>query len=331
VPYLNPAAHGLANHIIHCGYLRSVTGDRIRSWKNDQLLPNVLYLKQYQVVDSYFGGILFEAERGASGEMLSAKAIGFGSNPTAVAWQQAIEELFQKDQNLAITLQISKQRPNHKTLDIWIALPYPVETKQDFGTIHGRTLNFRVNPTDREIALKWWIDAVVAAWNQVSQSISGHHARLCGFAWTKSSLGSNDETLIQAISEYIHKGNLKCMWCQNYGTAKAWEGYNLGFDLVFTRPTYTNIDPRGTAWLNYAAKFSNVYNLGLIVWGDPRISSNQLSSILDFGRKTFMKAAFQIYELGDDAVYELYKKADPMYDALYSFINGTLTSVPRSI
>ncbi|WP_274363649.1 DUF4855 domain-containing protein [Paenibacillus thermotolerans] len=321
MPLLTPASSGLNNHIVHCGYLRSVTGSQIRSWTKEDLLPNILYVDNGNIADSMFGGLLFEADRSINEEIMSGKAIGFGKPPTMTAWKQALDVLFQKDRNLSMALQISALRPKGNALDLWVALPYPLETKQDFGVYKGRQLNFQANPSDREIALTWWIDRLLEAWNYVSRKASGHNARLCGFAWTKNSLEPNDESLLAAISRYIHDKKLKLIWCQNYGTAKAWEGSQLGFDFVFTRPLFANKDPRGAEWVKSAVSFCNKYQLGVIVWGDPRVSLNQLPELLNIGRELFAHS-LQIFEIGEVGAGHLFKTSDPLYRTLHSYIKG---------
>ncbi len=324
--FLNPATLGLRNHIAHCRYLYTVLGEPVSPWTAEEWRPYLAYWRDGKPVDAMFGGLLLEADRSSSGEAISAHAIGFGGPPTSAGWQKAIDELFVSDGNLPAAVAVSREQPSLPPVDIWITLPYPDVTRQPFGSVGKKTLDFHLREEDRKTALTWWIGEVLSAWNQLDKSLSGHRCRLCGFAWTKNSFAPGDEKLVGQISRFLHDRKLKLLWCQNYGTTNAHRGRELGFDLICTRPTVNGTPLRGAGWIASAAKLCRIHNLGMIIWGDPFVSNRQLDDFLQVGRQMFSEA-FQLYELGDKAVYQFWRTNDPIYHSLYSYMahSGTVS------
>lgn len=173
----------------------------------------------------------------------------------------------------------------------------------------------------------WWIDAVIDRWNILSSNHPDHNARLCGFAWTKASLDQNDEEILKLLHVHLKAKKLMLIWCTNYGTNKAETGKEIGFDAVFIRPTYMNTKDRNVNWLDSATQFSKVIPTDIIIWGDERVSKNQLLDFLNFGRHSFSHAK-QIFELNGRSVYEFYKNGDPRYVYLYAYIKNAYTYIP---
>jgi Domain of unknown function (DUF4855) len=257
---------------------------------------------------------------------LSARAMGFGAPPTPNGWTHAKELLFEREHNLWAALEVSKELPGTRKLDIWVALPYPFENQPKFKNTLWTHLDFSRNSEDRITALKWWVKEIESSWHTLCEKIPDHRARLCGFAWTKSSLAPNDETVIKGIADYIHGRQMKLWWCHNYGAARAIDVPELGFDFAFTRPTYTGIDPRGIDWIKYAAAFASHYHTGIGIWGEQRTSPYQTLDFLNVGNELF-KNAFQIYDLPFQSVYEWYIDKDPMYVYLYAYTKGAFTKI----
>ncbi len=326
VAFLTASELGLANHVLHCPYLRSMNGAEVRRWSVNELRPAVMYLHQNEVVDSFFGGLLFEADTAWSGEGVSSKTLGFGRPGSLTAWQQALDDLFLPGFNMDAALQVSRQRPFQKLLDIWVALPYPQPAQQAFGLLDGRMLNFRVQE-DRITALKWWVDQVVTRYYALSQLVPGHLGVLRGFAWTKSSLSDEDEALASAIAKHVHAHGLKLMWIQNYVSGKALSGYNMGFDLILMRPTYLGIPPRDEKWVRYASMLAEAYRFGMTMWGEERINPRQILDLMNIGQADFMHA-YQTYELPYSRILDWYVRNDPLYVYLYAYTKGAFAKIP---
>jgi len=327
VAHLTAVEHGLNNHVLHCGYLCSPVGTEIRRWTTEMLRPAVVYLHEDNVVDSFFGGLLFDADRSTTGKTLSARALGLGEPATSVDWLQALDELFLPDANLPASLQLSKQRPFQKSLDIWVGLPYPQESTLSFAVLPDHPLSFKERE-DRIFALKWWVDQCVSRWHELSLSVPGHTCQLRGFVWTKSSLLDEDEAVATAVAAHIHATGLKLKWIQNYVSGKALTGYTMGFDLICLRPTYTGIEPRGALWIQYASSLAQSYHFGMSVWGEDRLYPYQVLDFLNAGRDSFMQA-YQTHELPYGRVHEWYTHKDPMYVYVYAYTKGAYATIAR--
>ncbi|MBE3554348.1 MAG: DUF4855 domain-containing protein [Thermicanus sp.] len=316
MPYLSAESVGVNNHILVCPYLSVNLGGEERIWTEEDLLPHLFYLHQGKVVDRFFGGVLFEAPRAMNGETLSPLMLGLGKEGTKEGWEEALGALFRKDANLSALLKVSKRDSSPKGTDLWIALPYPHPSPTAFSRMGGR-----------KEALIRWIRDFMELWRTLGPSEAGHRVRLCGFAWTKSSIDSIDEALLPELAREIHALGLKWIWLQNYGTAKAAEGKGMGFDAVFVRPTYLGEDPRGERWILSAARWASFQQFGLILWGDERVSSHQMIDFLNAGQGTFM-SSFQIYEVGEKGIIPYYQRQDPLYVYLYAYTKGAYARIP---
>lgn len=318
MPFLSAEEHGLNNHIVVCEMLYSVTGEKERVWTVQDLRPHLFYLFDDKAIDRFFGGVLFEAMKTSKGEVLSPKALGMGKSAAEEGYDEALEALFRKDGNLSALLEVSRENVLPKRIDLWIALPYPYESSVGLA-IQG----------ERVKLLMRWVDRFLQRWESL-QATSQGEVDFRGFAWTKSSLDIGDELMIPFLADHLHELGLQLMWHQNYGTLKASEGKNLGFDYVFVRPTHLGDPPegpRGENWITAAAHWASFHQFGMILWGDERISKVQIIDYLNVGQSLF-NDAFQIYELGERGILPYYERRDPIYVYLYAYTKRAYAKIP---
>lgn len=318
MPFLSAIENGLNNHVNFVGCMRTPFTKQWASRTLDELVPLILY--RGEAAQRYFGGLLFEAWCDKKGGLISPRYLGMASPASSAGWKQAAVELFTADRNIDATLKIAKQLPPNDCCDIWIALPYPPGNQREpFGNIDNRTISFTGRTEDRLAALKWWIDLILSGWERTVASLPGQQVQLCGFVWLKNYLDAGDSTVIAAIGDYCRERNTRLIWCQNYGTTKAHEGHELGFDLVFTRPTYQGkTEKRGEDWVKYASAFSQGYQLGMIMW-EPAGIREQAQRWIQLGQ-TYMEGAFHFYEFEGGRGSTLLNPADPFYTSLFQYM-----------
>lgn len=318
-----------SNHIVKIDYLLPMSGEQqLQRWTHAQLQPYVLYLHDAVTIDACFGGLYFSPILSSSRSVVSAKGIGFGKPPSIEAWEEAIRELFLPGFNISAAMSLTLERPFQKELDIWIELPYPLETSQSFGVLQEQPINFALQPEGRMVALSWWIDQVMENCAAINITHPASLVKLRGFVWAKSSIPPTDKELIKRVAEKIHALQLQFLWSMNYGSGEAIHGYEYGFDIISLRSTYMGQGARGIDWMKSALHFADVYHFGVTVWGDERVSPYQtldfLNTVSDFGTNIF-----HIYDLPILQIYEWYHNKNPLYVYVYAFSKGAYGKILR--
>lgn len=330
MPYLTADVLSCNQHLLVCPYSYSLLGKNRIDWTADALYPHLFYLHEGRRVDRFFGGVLFEAMRSKSGEILSPKGMGLGKEGTMASRLEALESLFTPGYNIPALLEVSKEMPAGEWVDLYIALPYPFplsgEGKEGTGfPAGGGTESGGLGGRKEELIA--WVEGFMQRWQEWEKRVPGHRVRPVGMAWTKSSMDPLDEGWLPEVAQAVHRHGLKWFWLQNYGTAKAMGAKGFGFDAVFIRPTFLGGDPRGERWLFAAAKWAYVQGFGIIHWGDERFCPEQLLHFLNAGQRTYMHA-LQIYELGEEGILSYYKRKDPRYVYLYAYTKGAYVPIP---
>jgi hypothetical protein len=323
--HLLAESQSIQNHIVSCNYLSSPVGGVTRRWSVDELKPYILYLHHGRIVDNFYGGVLFEPGISRSGRVVGPKTIGFGGDPSITDWRESVNELFRSNENIPALLKVSRYRLWDKPVDVWVTLPYPLQSHDEFGIIGGNSIAFN-NPEDRAHAIQWWIDEFVLRWKLSSAMNPGHKTVLRGFCWGKSSILPSDEQVVADTIQHVHSKGLKIFWIRNYGTGKGADGDICGFDFAFIRPTFLGESPRGLEWITYSSMFASAYQEGMVIWGDVRVSEHQILDQLNVGSTLFMQAG-QIYELPYLALAEWYRRLDPMYVYLYCYTKNAFRAI----
>ncbi|SFV01725.1 protein of unknown function [Alicyclobacillus macrosporangiidus] len=315
--FLTAVESGVQPHMIRCGILCSPSAPRCRRWRVDQLLPCLAFVQSGKVLDQCFEGVLFEADLSCRGEMISPRSMGFGQPPTARTWLDVVEELFRPEQNVPALLQTSQRLPAGRQVDLWIALPYPFENQPGFGTVRGKRLNFQSNPEHRTEAVVWWMEQVCRRWQRTSRRVPSHRVVFRGFAWTRSMLWPADHGVIREVAEWVHRNQLKLMWCYHDRTEGADSAGELGFDLCLNRPLLA----RGIHRIDAAAAFAEQHGHGVILAWDGARCPDSLTEVLQAVRNR-IREAVQLLELPFGVVGQWCQQAEPAYRALYQYIRG---------
>lgn len=322
MPLLQRKFPDMNDHIGFIRYMGAPGGSERWAWTIEQLFPYVVYAANVEHPQPYFGGLVFEAGCCQDYGLISPRYLGMTEASTQEGWAQSIEELFRPRLNLSAALIAASELPKAAKLDIWIALPYPASSDRSaFGSIEDRELAFSESVEDRVIALHWWVDLFLERW--VGWVARSHHTpcRLQGFVWMKNSLAKDDHLVIASLAKHLQMKQLKLMWCQNYGTARAVDGYRLGIDLICTRPTYAGTKQREKDWVEASHTFSEHHRFGVILW-EPTGERKHFDCLLSMTKKH--APFFHLYELGLDHVGEWYRLVDARYRELFDYMRKTV-------
>src|SRR5690606_11228693 len=214
-----------------------------------------------------------------------------------------------------------------KQTDIWVTLPYPILTQENFGSIDGKELNFK-NDDDRFSAVQWWISKFLSKW---AESIHLHNKLLFrGFVWPRASIAVQDENIVKRITAYIREKGYLSLWLQQYGSTGCVEWKNFGFDAACTHPNDDgNVAPDYT-WIPNATVFARHYHLGMqITFGKGALfKDGHLLDYLNFGYfNEYMKKSLLVYQFPNQTMQDIYQNNLTEYIYLYSFIKQTYSPV----
>jgi hypothetical protein len=312
----------IQNHLamLPCGDL----GDnKIMNWTTEQLEPYLSYLLQGQSIDTMFSGLIFNPISTRENRYIYPLYASFGELADKVDWQLAIDNLFNKNVNFH-AVAIAK-----RSIDIWVALPYPLPFQDNFGEVEGKILNFE-NEEDRLLALKWWINSFLMCWKKENQLHSSLTFR--GFVWQREAIGEQDSSLVVKINQYIHLQHLLTMWLPNYGSNGVLNWKSFGFDVTCINSNYYGNTNHDYQWVKHAAAFAQFYHTGLqINYGKGIIyDDTHLIDYLNLGLpqyNKYMEGCLLVYQFPNQNLKEVYEKNVVDYIRLYSFIKGIYTKV----
>ncbi|MGB9624303.1 MAG: DUF4855 domain-containing protein [Phycisphaerae bacterium] len=220
------------------------------------------------------------------------------------------------------------KQPDHK-VNVVITLPVPLRPVKEFGPLAGqdRTLDFS-KEEDRRTALAWYIDRVLARWQQQKY----RHLRLVGFYWTEESIPQADYTIVKATADYVHKAGYKLFWIPYFSAQGISEWRKLGIDATMLQPNYFFPARIGPDQLTKAAKKALAARCGVEIEFDGRAFESQerqdrFWAYLDAGVKYgWMTNALLGYYEGGNCIKRFVETPGDgrkMYDALYRFVKGT--------
>ncbi|MED1821611.1 DUF4855 domain-containing protein [Brevibacillus agri] len=252
-------------------------------------------------------------------------------------WLRYMDELFLGDRNLDALCQAVRCSPLSRT-NVWVALPYP--NPQQFG-----------DDAYRIEAVIEWMCLFLTRWAKKPWDDC-----LClkGFYWLQESLyfqgpKHDDRQVIRAVNDAIHGCThagrmLRSIWIP-YQQAAGWnEWAQLGFDLAFLQPNYY-FNPKKSVDASAAA--SEAAGMGVEIEFDlgvtyDREKRERLLAYLRAGASggtdghgnafgPFQYDAPLAWYTGGwffgkngrkQALVSLYQSGDPLYDELFSFLNG---------
>lgn len=321
--YMTASEIGVQNHIVvlPCGE-DSESG--VTTWTKEALLPYQSYLEYGHVVDRLFKGLIFNSVSGRENHFLNPMYADFGNLAEKKDWDMALRRLFSKDCNF----DAAAFNTHHGTkTDIWVTLPYPMQTQTEFGKVKDHDLNFRVEQY-RFSALKWWIKKFLKKWERSSHL----HEKLSfkGFVWPRASIDSGDEDLVQKVTAYIRNNGLLSLWLQQYGSAGCIKWKEYGFDASCTHPNFYGKTWPDYTWIPNTTVFAKYYHVGMqIVFGKGVLyQDNHLQDYLNYGvYNEYMNDSLLVYQFPNQKMQDIYINNPQDYKRLYSFIKGAYQPV----
>ena len=319
--YLSPSALQIENHVVvlPCG---GFTDKEPLTWSEHDVAKYVSYYSNGVPIDRMFGGVIFSAISSGSDRFLHPLYIGFGDASNKDDWTAWIELLFSPNVNLQALFQ-SVKRNNGLPIDVWVSLPYPHPTQENFGDVDGSILNFE-SEDDRYSALTWWMNEFIKRWEIEEDLHEGLTFR--GFLWQREAIDENDEHVVRRTNAHAKKLGLYSIWLPNYrsyGYAKCNE---LGFDVTGLNPNYYGNTPCDYQWIHHTNKFASIYGTGLqITFGKGLVYSEH--HLLDYLNLNLVNKSirdcFFVYQFPNQTINDIYASQLIDYKRLYSFIKGT--------
>jgi hypothetical protein len=316
--YLSYKKLKVKNHIamLPCG---DFPDNKTMNWTVDNLIPYLSYLEKGRSIDTMFGGLIFNPISARKNRYIYPLFVSFGDLADKVDWQIALDNLFINKENFHAVATAARE-----SVDIWVALPYPLPQQDNFGDIEGILINF-INNKDRFIALKWWINSFIKRWKKESHLHSSLIFR--GFVWQREAIMNEDDSLIKQINNYLHLQRILSMWLPNYGATGVLDWKSYGFNATCVNPNYYGNTNHDYQWINNAAAFTQFYNTGLqINYGKGIIfNDTHLVDYLNLGLpqyNNYMKNCLLVYQFPNQTLEEVYKMNLIDYKRLYSFIKG---------
>ena len=314
---------------MYCG--NSPDNKVYRKWDRGEVEPLLVY-KEKNFTDNFFPAFLLLAIKSGKGNSLIP---GFGTPGNKEDWLAWLDDIFLPEHNICALASVVCTN-NLPPIDVWVSLPYPDSEQGKFGPVFGQQLSFTGN-TNREFALKWWINRFMARWNS---KIKGpgleRYLKLRGFYWARETMTLKDRLLLPRLIAYVHRQGLQSMWIPYFAAAPFLSIINPGFDITIIQPSYMQNPSYGWQRLAEAAAKAKKYNAGLEIEFDTSVlfeNSEGYKIALDYLNRGlpdfegYMNHTFMAYYTGYKTVVELCKNRHPLYTHLYHFVKGTLQKV----
>ncbi len=323
-------AQGAVNHLclLYHGQARRP------AWTAESLRPYVAVVNSdNKAADWLFDSFLFIEFATDDGKQLYYHAKE-KTQPDIRDWQWLADAWFRPDSGLiglercvaAIGTELGQ--PDH-TVNVFITLPVPLREITHFGTLPGgnASLDFG-NETDRQEALRWYVDTVCALFSAGSYP----HLKLRGFYWTGESIGETDFPIVQNTSDMLHANGLLHYWIPYFSAAGVGEWRRLGFDAMMLQPNYFFDGDGGLARLASASRRAGHFGGGVEMEFDGRALSSEAHvrrfwDYLDAGAKYgWMRGALTGWYEGGGALGMLFRDAEKgrsMYNAVCRYVKGT--------
>lgn len=218
-----------------------------------------------------------------------------------------------------------------------LAIPYPDPRQREFGMVEGRLLDF-TRPSDREAAVRWYLDEALRQWNAWSEDGRLKKVRLVGFYWSCESIPPRDTDLVRQAADLVHQRGLLLHWIPSFGGArKDWR--ELGLDCVTQQINYQNPQKPGRPLTIFSAmdRVAQEYGLHGVEMTpvareaplNPRLFSwhqvflANLEAALRLNWQRF--PAITYFHGGDLAQIAANPQTVPFYEGLYRWMKGTFT------
>ncbi|WP_027414689.1 DUF4855 domain-containing protein [Aneurinibacillus terranovensis] len=322
VGFIAPKPAIFRNHlcVLPCG---GVTEEAPQNWTVPELERYVSYYSNGKPVDKLFGGFIFNGVSVQPNRYMYPMYVGFGEAADIDDWSKWLEMLFSPGKNLKALYLLATQSPS---VDVWVSIPYPYINQTNFGSVHGKSLNFKADDHDRFKAVAWWIDEFIERWKKEVLL----HKRLSfrGFLWQRESIHDYDENLVIRTTQYIRDKGYFSLWLLNYGSYGCIDWQKFGFDIAVANPNYYGNAHYDVQWINNTSGYAKHYHTGLqIIYGKGLIfNETHFVDYLNLGLpyyNNYMTESFLVYQFVGQTLREICEQSPENYDRLYSFIKGT--------
>ncbi len=141
---------------------------------------------------------------------------------------------------------------------IVIQLPTPQDNQTNWGTVNGKSLNFK-NEEDMQTAMRWGVDKILELWNQGNYK----NLELVGVYCIDESMKDVADRF-RSISNYLHEKGLKLYWIPYYNNNPSKNQWaENGVDVAYQQPNYYFDKNIYKSRLRAAIDDAKKYGLGL--------------------------------------------------------------------
>lgn len=307
------------------------------SWSQDDFLPYVAYLGNEpprKPRDWFYDSFLFLAYGGAP----SGTTYIVGPSNKA-DWEHYLDQLlFREDRALAALetciADVEQTLGPRPKVPVILMIPYPSQAQKDFGDVDGDGQSEDLSqPADRQKAVRWCVGEMLRRWRQVRLP----HLSLWGFYWMNEGIGPQDEAIVRATADEVHRQGYGLHWIPYYRAPGCEKARELGIDFAVLQPNYAFMERGGRRAeqqrLSDTARLARRWRMGIEIEmaeiGGRRERDN-LWDYLTHGRDEFdgyMRQAVHAYYQGERTIAKLCYSDLPadreLYEALYQFAKGT--------
>lgn len=307
------------------------------SWSQDDFLPYVAYLGREpprKQRDWFYDSFLFLAYGGAPS---GTTYIDGASNKAD--WEYYLDQLlFREDRALAALetciADVEQTLGPRPKVPVILMIPYPSRAQKDFGDVDGDTTSEDLSqPADREKVVRWCVGEMLRRWNRTRLP----HLSLWGFYWMNEGIGPDDEAIVRATADEVHRQGYGLHWIPYYRAPGCDKLPKLGIDFSVLQPNYAFMEQHGRRAeeqrLSETARLARRWHMGIEIEmaeiGGRRERDN-LWDYLAHGRDEFdgyMRHAVHAYYQGESTIAKLCYSDLPadreLYEALYQFAKGT--------
>lgn len=292
-------------------------------WNDLRIAPYVTAYNQAGNENWMFDSYLFL-------EIKDGDRVSFSTGYTTIPanqsdWKKLVDYFFQPDfaigaLNKAVKnakLRIGQPSEIRK---IVIAIPEPIKTQTQWGTVEdGVILDFR-NTQDRIDACKWYIDYVRKKFSEADFE----HLELAGFYWLAEE-ATNSRDLTFSVAYYLNDLKYSFNWIP-YFNSPGWSDWvSLKFNYAYLQPNYFFKTPLIETRLDDACANAIENNMDMEMEFDERILTkrdawhyrldNYIEAFIKHGIRDSKRIA---YYQGSKALYELSVSSDSADRAIYN-------------
>ncbi len=307
------------------------------SWPQDDFLPYVAYLGKEpprKPRDWFYDSFLFLAYGGAP------SGTTYIDGPSNKAdWEHYLDQLLFREGRALAALEtciadVEQTLGPRPKVPVMLMIPYPSRAQKDFGDVDGdgRTEDLS-QPADRRKVVCWCVGEMLGRWKQVRLP----HLTLWGFYWMNEGIGPDDEAIVRATADEVHRQGYGLHWIPYYRAPGCEKARELGIDFAVLQPNYAFMEQHGRRAeeqrLSDTARLACRWHMGIEIEmaeiGGRRERDN-LWDYLAHGRDEFdgyMRHAVHAYYQGERTIARLCYSDLPadreLYEALYQFAKGT--------